>query len=100
MNSILPDIIELEKNFSFVEADKEKSGNSTEDVQDTESILNKLKENLEAYELESENSFNLLKARINSGDYTDLLNELELRIKKYDFENALVVLNKLFENFK
>ena len=69
MNSILPDIIELEKSFSSVETDKEKSDNSTEDVQDVKSILSELKENLEGYDLEP-------------------------KIKKYDFENALSIIKK------
>ena len=94
MNSILRDITVFEKNFSAVEPEKTMPL-IAESVQDTKSIVDKLKKNLESYDLESLKSFKQFKKRINYNDYSYLVNELESKIEVFDFESALFALNKI-----
>ena len=97
VNAILSDIIELEKTFPEIEPDKENSKVPKKNIKDIKITLNKLKKNLEEYDLESEDSFKILKSQIYSSENSDLLDELGSRIEKFEFENALFVLSKFIE---
>ena len=99
MNNILQGIIELEKNIPSSEADNDVSDIIEKYDGDILSAINKLKKNLEEFDLESGQSFKTLKSLIDSDNCQDLLNDLESKLLVFDYQNALVLLKEIEVKF-
>jgi len=50
---------------------------------------------LKEADLEADNCFKQLKQHYQNDKYSDIIKEIEAKIKIFDFKNALIILNKL-----